>query len=379
MVRNVKVADAVVVGGGIHGCSAALNLALRNLSVIVLEKDHVARHASGVNAGGVRRLGRDVAEVPLAQAAWELWQDMPALVDGDCGYRRSRYLKVARTEQELADAQARVGILNALGYSHEEVVDRHALREFLPAVADHCLGALHVDGDGAALPFRTTLAFRRRAESLGVDFIEAAPAIDAQRAAGLWRITTPSGIYEAPIVINAAGAWGGRLAAQLGDIIPLEGHAPMLVITQRMPHFAEPVVGALGAPLSFKQFANGTVLIGGGVRGQAFPDENRTRIDMAGLAGFLKTARDLFPIMRKARIVRAWAGIEGYTPDNLPVISRGSQDGVVHVFGFSAHGFQLAPAVGRIVASLALGEAQNLPIKPFRADRFQNFPTIRCC
>jgi sarcosine oxidase, subunit beta len=122
--------------------------------------------------------------------------------------------------------------------------------------------------------------------------------------------------------------------------------------------------------LSFKQFENGTVLIGGGVRGTAFPDENRTRLDMAGLASFLETARDIFPIMRGANIVRAWAGIEGYTPDNLPVISRGSADGVVHAFGFSAHGFQLAPAVGGIVAHLAMGEIPNLPIEPFSVDRF---------
>ena len=46
-------ADVIVIGGGLHGCSAALHLARAGRSVLVLEKDHVARHASGVNAGGV--------------------------------------------------------------------------------------------------------------------------------------------------------------------------------------------------------------------------------------------------------------------------------------------------------------------------------------
>src|SRR5205807_8651536 len=65
--------DVIVIGGGLHGCSAALHLARRGARVTVLEKDHVGRHASGVNAGGVRRLGRHLAEVPLAVTAMELW------------------------------------------------------------------------------------------------------------------------------------------------------------------------------------------------------------------------------------------------------------------------------------------------------------------
>ena len=62
----IREADAIVVGGGLHGCSAALQLALRGLRVVVLERRHVGRHASGINAGGVRTLGRDLAEVPLS-------------------------------------------------------------------------------------------------------------------------------------------------------------------------------------------------------------------------------------------------------------------------------------------------------------------------
>jgi len=365
-----RTADALVIGGGIHGCSAALQMAMRGLSVTLLEKDHVARHASGVNAGGVRRLGRDPAEVPISQAAWELWRDMPALVDDDCGFAPSRHIKVARTEAEMDAARARVQALNRMGFTHEEVIDRDTLREFLPAAAEDCLGALHVAGDGAALPFRTTIAFKRRAETLGVTILEDCRVAAVERRGGTWRVTAAAGSFEAPVVVNCAGAWGGRLASMLGDDIPVKAHAPMLVITQRMPKFVEPVVGALGAPLSFKQFDNGTVLVGGGVRGIAEPDANRTHLNMTGLAGNLRTARDIFPIMRGANVVRAWAGIEGYTPDNLPVISSGGAAGVVHAFGFSAHGFQLAPAVGGIVAHLAMGETPNLPVEPFRHDRF---------
>ena len=371
MMTNAHTADALVIGGGIHGCSAALHLSRRGLKVTLLEKDHVARHASGVNAGGVRRLGRDVAEVPIAQAAWELWQDMPALVDDDCGYRRSRNIKVARTEDELDTARKRVAELNALGFTHEDIIDRDTLREILPACADHCVGALHVDGDGSALPFNTTQAFRRRAEALGARVVEGAPVTKVVRQSDTWRVTTPAATYEAPLLINAAGAWGGELARQLGDEVPLQAHAPMLVITARMPRFVEAVVGALGGALSFKQFDNGTVLIGGGVRGTAFPDDNRTRLDMAGVASFLKTARDVFPIMQGARIVRAWAGIEAKMKDDIPVFGPSSRHkGLYHQFGFSLHGFQLGPGAGAVMAELIVNGGTQTRISDLGIDRF---------
>ena len=61
-----RTADVAIIGAGIQGCSAALHCRQRGLSVIVVEKDHAGRHASGVNAGGVRRLNRHPAEIPLS-------------------------------------------------------------------------------------------------------------------------------------------------------------------------------------------------------------------------------------------------------------------------------------------------------------------------
>ena len=113
--------DVIVIGGGLHGCSAALHLARRGARVTVIEKDHVGRHASGVNAGGVRRLGRHLAEVPLAVAAMELWHRIGDLVDDDCGFESHDQVKVAENEAELSALRARVDELRRLGFTHEEL------------------------------------------------------------------------------------------------------------------------------------------------------------------------------------------------------------------------------------------------------------------
>jgi Glycine/D-amino acid oxidases (deaminating) len=365
--------DVIVVGGGLHGCSAALHLSMRGVKVLVLEKDHIGRHASGVNAGGVRQLGRHVAEVPLTVASMALWHGIRDLVDDDCGFESHGQVKVAENEAELASCQARADQLRALGFTHEEVVDQAELRRLVPAIAEHCVGALMSRRDGAAIPYRTTFAFKRKAESLGARFLEGVTVGRIVRNGKAWTVETADGArHSAPVLVNCAGAWADRIAAQMGEPVPLEVIAPMLMITARMPPFIKPVVGAAGRTLSFKQFPNGTVLIGGGLLGRAYRDENWTDLDFANVTTNARTVWDLFPIMRGATIVRSWAGIEARMPDEIPVIGPSStEEGVFHAFGFSAHGFQLGPIVGRITADLITKGGTDLPIDPFRIQRFR--------
>jgi sarcosine oxidase subunit beta len=146
----------------------------------------------------------------------------------------------------------------------------------------------------------------------------------------------------------------------------------MLMVTARLDPFLTPVVGAYGRNLSFKQFANGSVLIGGGFRGTADPDRNLARVDVRGLAASARTAAAIFPIIRGASIVRSWAGIEGFTPDGIPVIGPSDMANAFHAFGFCGHGFQLGPIVGGIIADLVTTGQSALPIDAFRIDRFAN-------
>src|SRR6188508_628548 len=103
-----RIADVVVIGGGIHGCSTALHLAMRGLKPILIEKDYAGRHASGVNAGGVRQLARHFDEVPLSVASMELWEHIKDLVGDTCGFTSEGQVLVAETESEFASFRDRV-------------------------------------------------------------------------------------------------------------------------------------------------------------------------------------------------------------------------------------------------------------------------------
>jgi sarcosine oxidase, subunit beta len=369
---KMRTADVVVIGGGLHGCSTALHLALRGLKPILVEKDYAGRHASGVNAGGVRQLARHLAEIPLSISSMALWERIEDLVGDDCGFESHGTVLVAENEEELAGFRTRVEDLRLKGFTHEELIDRAELKRLVPAVADHCPGGVVSRRDGAADPFRTTQAFRKRAIEKGAEVLEGVTVTGLARAGSVWRVETSAGPIEAPKVVNAAGAWADRIAAALGEPVPLEVIAPMLMVTSRLPAFIEPVVILRGRKLSFKQLDNGTVVIGGGHLAVPYRDENSTVIDWAKLATSARTVWELFPVMRAATIVRAWAGIEARMPDDIPVVGPSlTSEGVFHQFGFSGHGFQLGPGMGAMMAELVATGATNTPIDGLGIGRFK--------
>ena len=366
-----RTADVVVIGGGIHGCSTALHLALRGLKTVLVEKDYAGRHASGVNAGGVRQLARDPAEIPLSVSSMALWERIEDLVGDDCGFESHGTVLVAESEEELAGFRARVDDLRLKGFTHEELIDQAELRRLVPAVSEHCPGGVVSRRDGAADPFRTTQAFRRRAIERGAEVIEGVTVTGLARVDDVWRVETSDGPIEAPKVVNAAGAWADRIAAMLGEPVPLTVIAPMLMVTSRLPAFIQPVVILRGRKLSFKQLGNGTVVIGGGHLATPYRDRNETVLDWEKLAISAATVWELFPVMRQATIVRAWAGIEASMADGIPVVGpSATSEGVFHQFGFSAHGFQLGPGTGAVMAELVATGKTNVPIADLAITRF---------
>ena len=178
--------------------------------------------------------------------------------------------------------------------------------------------------------------------------------------------------FRSEVVVNAAGAWGKKVAALMGDDLPIAPEGLTMMVTGRMERFLGPVVGIQGHKLSFKQTANGSVVIGGGHRAalDMKTDKNIVRISEARKSS--KTVVTHFPIMKKSTIVRCWAGIEGMVSDGLPIIDASPNiPGLFHVCGFSAHGFQLSPMIGRLAASLVLGKKPELSLDAFRIGRFK--------
>lgn len=373
--------DLAVIGAGFMGLSVALEARRRGMSVVILEAETCARHASSASAGGVRSLNRHPAEIALTRAALPLWEGLAQRLGRDCGFKRSGQIRVAEDAAAMQALEERAAATSALGFDHERLVTQASLKARIPAIAEHCLGALTVEDDGFADPLATAHAWRRANARAGVRISEHTPVTALERSTQGLRLATSGGAIEAGSVVNTAGGWGDRIAGLAGDRMPLRMAALQMIVTARMPAFVDPVVGSQGRKLSLKQTAAGSVVIGGAFEGDVHrgPDGLLRGVPRGGRAASnLANAVSLFPTLRAARVTRIWAGLEGMTPDGLPYLGPSrTMPGLVHAFGFSAHGFALAPLIGPLVADLLEGKRNNHAIAPFAPGRFDSFGSAR--
>lgn len=376
--------DALIVGGGIQGCAIALFLARAGWQVTLIEKHLAGRHASGVNAGGLRLLMRDAREYPLSLRAMELWGSLPDIVGAaaaeTCEVRLgTSQIALAMDKAELEWARARVQDMHRHGFSSEELIDSEELRHLLPGLADAACGGLISRRDGHANPANSARVFRDAAEAAGVRILEHC-ALRGLRPAtgGRWCAGTDAGPFEAENIVNCAGAWGADVAALLGEALPLDVLALSMMVTARVQPFITPVVIGIDQPLSFKQSAAGSLVIGGGILGKPCLDQNTSFTVMDRMASSAAATIAAFPGLAGVPVLRTWTGLEGATPDGVPIISpSGWHHGVWHVFGFCGHGFQLAPAVGEIVAQSLMTGRVDPRLAPFAADRFHAIATAQ--
>lgn len=339
--------DALIVGGGLVGLASAFFLARAGAAVTVIERDTCGRHASGLNAGGLRRVNRHPAELPLAEAAHALWPRLPELLGRDVGHRAVGHLLLAEDETEWQRLSTR------RRPPHEALLDAVAVRALCPGIAGHVQGALHAADDGFAVPALAVAAFRDAAEAAGARILEATALRGLLRDGQAWLADTDAGLLRAAQVVNAAGAFAGEVAALAGEALPIEKQAPIALVTRPLPPFLGPVVQTLTRRLTLKQMPDGRAWVGGGHR--AAIAGGATRIPPGEAEANLATAASLFPALEGVEPARAWAGLDGYTPDRVAILGQRRADGMLHACGFSGHGFQTAPAVGQEVARLLAG------------------------
>lgn len=371
--------DVLIIGAGLQGCAIGMFLARSGWKVTLVDKGVPGRHASGVNAGGLRLLMRDVREYPLSMRAMEMWRDLGRFVDPSavqsCEVRLgASQIAVALDEAEMAWVRARHQEMLRRGYNCEEFIDSHELRRMLPGLSDSALGGLISRGDGHANPANAALAFRQAAEAAGAVIHErcALNGLD-QDVNGRWSADTDVGVIEANWVVNCAGAWGSQVAAQLGDDLPIKVLALSMMVTARVKPFIEPVVIGIDRPLSFKQSAVGSLVIGGGISGKPCLEEGTSFTIMDRMASSAAATLEAFPVLAGVPVLRTWTGLEGATPDGVPYIGPSvKHKGLWHVFGFCGHGFQLAPAVGEAVAHSLVSGSVNPMIEPFNTTRFSS-------
>ncbi len=367
-------ADVLIVGGGIMGCATAIELARKGKSVIIFEKDVPGRHASGNNSGGVRCQGRDLREIPFAVEARKMWGLHEKTINSDCGFYVSPRLRLAENDKELEILVKRQETLNSMGYDHEVVVDLEEVRRLSPHVADHVVGGLVCYTDGLANPMLTSKVYAEAAKREGVTILTQTRVIEASTTSSGFKVRTSSHkFYEGEMLVNCTGAWAGRFSEMLGDPLPVYSAAPTMMVTDRVPGIMNGTsLGLTGRLLGLMAAQNGTIVVGGGYRSPHDLERELIWVDPMQMAKAAKIMVEIMPGLKKAQMMRCWTALEGCLKDKVPIVDQSRKvPGLFHVCGFTAHGFQLAPMMGRVMSQLILGQKPEMPLDDFRSDRFE--------
>lgn len=367
-------ADVAIIGGGLVGSSAALAMRKAGLSVILLDKGFCGAQASGVNYGGVRRQGRSVEQLPLAQRAHDIWGRLPELIGIDGEYQRSGHLKLARTEEDFAKLEAYAERVRPHGLDLE-LVSGKAVKTRFPWLTGEVAGASLCANDGHANPRLVSPAFARAARAAGATVLEHMPVREAQSTGnGFVLLAGEDTEIRCKQLVNSAGAWSDRFAAMFGESVPLKRIYPSMVVTEPLPYRLPLSMGEEGGSFYGRQVTRGNYVMGGG-RGVVLDNPDYSRPSVVAASCVMQRAIALFPHLEHANVIRFWSGTEAEMPGGNPVISASSKvNGLFHAFGFCGAGFQTAPAVGEVLCELVVNGHSDIAVDAFSIDRFNNFP-----
>jgi sarcosine oxidase subunit beta len=374
--------DAIVVGGGVIGVSIAYHLArLGAARVLLLERGQPGGGTTAQSSCILRTHYSVPENVALARAALDVFRDLAAYLDdpeADCGYHRCGYLIVAPDGAPAAAVRASLAAGRALGVDAREIGPDEAARIHpLLRLDDVALIGWEPDA-GYADAYLTLTAFARAARRLGVTIREGVAVTGLIRVGGrVTGVESTQGAFAADVVVSAQNIWTREVAAWAGIDLPLvlSRHAVFTLEGPTAYGRDLPVVKDLVAPgkLYFRSYGGRQVLVGDGNEGETIPEPDTEQADVS-LDYVVDIGAQLahrMPAFEEAGLAASWTGVYDVTPDWNPVL--GPLPGVagLHVaYGFSGHGFKLAPVVGRLVAQAALGLPQDLPLAPYSFDRF---------
>jgi sarcosine oxidase subunit beta len=368
-------ADVVIVGGGIVGVSSAYHLARAGAGrVVLIEREGaVGRGSTGACAGGFRHqfssrinIELSLASVPMIVGFTEehglpldVWQD--------------GYLFVVRGAERWDEYRAAATLQRSMGIEVRELTPDEAT-ELAPGLAtEGVIGAVTCDRDGIADPGGLTQGYATLARRAGAE-LRLGTAVASVRVAGdrVAGVTTPAGDLDAPVVIDAAGPWAATLAAMAGVDLPIEPVPRNVVTTGPFPGAPERRTLVIDAESTFYLHREGDGVLMGMGGGRDERSSFSTEVDRVFIEEELvPTAVRIFPPLERAGLASSWAGLYEMTPDRHPIIGTTPVEGFLVAAGFSGHGFQHAPIVGKLLAELVVeGAARTVRIDELALERF---------
>ncbi|MFI8085747.1 NAD(P)/FAD-dependent oxidoreductase [Kitasatospora sp. NPDC086009] len=374
--------DVVVVGAGVVGAACAYYAARAGLAVAVIDRGPVAGGTTGAGEGNLLVSDKEPGpELDLALLSTRLWRELAEELGAAVEYEPKGGLVVADTPARQDALRAFAAEQGTVGVTAEEIPGER-LRELEPHLAPGLAGGFLYPQDAQVQPALAAAHLLRAARRAGAVLHtgETVRAVTTGPDGAVRGVVTGRRRLAAPAVINAAGTWGGELAALAGVHLPVLPRRGFVLVTEPLPRIVRRKVYAAdyvadvasgSAALQTSAVVEGTpggpVLIGASRERVGF---DRT-LSVEVLHRLAAQAAALFPVLADVSVVRAYRGFRPYLPDHLPAIGADPRvPGLHHACGHEGAGIGLAPATGLLISEQLTGKRPELDLAPFRADRF---------
>ncbi|RLC97345.1 MAG: FAD-dependent oxidoreductase [Chloroflexi bacterium] len=371
-------AEIIIIGGGVNGLACAYDLAKSGMKkIVVLEKGYLGVGATGRCGAGVRQQWGMEENIILARESVRIFEKLPEELGFNVFFRQGGYLVLIFDEHEYDLVTRSIPVQNKLDVP-SRLLDPKDVAELVPGInLDGVLGAAYCPTDGVCYPYAVLWGYGEAARRLGVDIrthteVTGIDVLDD----GTYSVTTANGSYNAPRILNVAGARTKDIAALIGIDIPTKPHRHEIAVTDALKPFLDPVVISLKKGFYFSQSLRGEIV--GGIGDDNEPSSYSTKSSIDFLFRYASALRDVFPALGKVRIIRQWAGLYDVSPDARPIMGAvDGFDGYYHACGFSGHGFMLSPITAKLLTELITTGSTSIPIDTLGLTRFDKGPLTK--
>ena len=391
-------ARAVIIGGGVIGCSVAYHLAkLGWKDVVLLERKQLTSGTTWHAAGLIAQLRATANMTKLAKYSQELYGNLEAETGVSTGFKRCGSITVALTEERKEEIFRQAAMARAFGVDVEEISPAEVKAKYEHLNIEGVTGGVWLPLDGQGDPANISLALAKGARQMGAQVIERTKAMGVTRngrsiTAVQWENEQgDSGSIDCENVINCGGMWGHEVGRMLGVNVPLHACEHFYIVTEAIAGLTQmPVLRVPDECAYYKEDA-GKMLLGAFEpvskpwAMEGIPQDfefDQLQEDFDHFEPILASAVERMPMLAEVGIHTFFNGPESFTPDDAYHLGLAPEmDNVWVAAGFNSVGIQSAGGAGQALAQwmqdgqkpFDLGDVDISRMQPFQGNKYYLF------
>jgi len=362
--------DVVIIGGGIIGASAAFFLSKRDLEVTLFDRSSIGREASGSNAGTMAIQNKKIKLVPYVQESHRIWAAFQEELGDEIEFRQPGGLRVAEDAEQSDVLRESVKEQKKLGIELE-LLSPAELKNFAPYIGPSVVMASFCRMDARSNPLTATRAIARAAKARSVKINENDPveSIVVEKE-NRFVVRTAKKQIRTSCVLNSAGVWSRQIFKMIGMDFSITLDPMQVMVTERASYIFPHVVTHAEGNMTLKQMDSGNVVIGGGWKSIGDADKNIKKVRYDSMKGNIQFACRVIPALKKLNLIRCWAGLEGRSPDFLPLLGQLKKFPGFYSACCTKGGQTLGPLLGRTIAEIITDQRTTFPMEEWDVNRF---------